>query len=154
MAKGDVIVFQETLLRMGKAELDLSSDALKLVIVDNTITPAADDVTPTYSDYSANEVSNAGNYVTGGISLTSVVYSMVSGIATLAANDVVVSEDPSGFTDGYWGILIDDTHASKAAICAVDLGGPESEQSGDVSVEWNGGVVCEFPANVLTWEAP
>lgn len=154
MAKGDAYLFNETMLRFIEGELDLSADTLKMVIVDDTITPATDDATPTYSDYSANEVTNAGNYVTGGITMTTVATAMASGIATLTADDVVISEHVSGFTDGYWGIVCDTTAAGTPALGFIDLGGPESEQAGDVSIEFAGGVVFEFPANVLTWETP
>jgi hypothetical protein len=154
MAKGDVFLFQETMLRAFKKELDLSTDTLKLAIVDDTITPAPDDTTPTWSDYSANEVATTGNYTAGGETLTTVAIAMASGIATLTADDVTVLEHASGFTDGYWGIIVDTTASGTPALGVVDLGGPASEQAGDVSVEWNGGVVFEFPANVLTWETP
>jgi len=149
--KGDVVLFNETMLEFGKGTLDLSSDTLKVGIVDDTITPAADDATPTWGDYSANEVATTGNYTAGGETLTTVTWAMVSDLATLGADDVVIAEDPSGFTDGYWGIIYDDTHGSDHALGFVQLHdgvNPESEQAGDVSIEWTGGVVAEFPANV------
>lgn len=77
---------------------------------------------------------------------------MVSGIATLTADDVVIAVHASGFTDGYWAILYETV--SDVAIIAIDLGGPESEQAGPVSVEWSGGVVFQLPANALTWATP
>lgn len=148
MAKGDVILFNETMLELGKGGFTWPSDTLKVGIIDNTVTPAADDPTPTWSDYVANEVATTGNYPANGVTLTGVTWAMVSDLAKLGAADVLILEDPSGFTDGYWGIVYDDTHGSDHAICAVDLGGPENEQAGDVSIEWTGGIVAEFPANV------
>lgn len=47
MSKGDVIVFQETMLELGKSTIDFSSDTFKLGIVDATITPAVDQTSPT-----------------------------------------------------------------------------------------------------------
>jgi hypothetical protein len=76
---------------------------------------------------------------------------MVSGVATITAANVVISEHASGFTDGYWGIVYNDTATNDPALWAIDLGGPESEQAGDVSIE---NIKAEFPANVLTWETP
>ena len=148
MPRGSATVFNETMMRMGKGELTFPSDTLKMVIVDDTITPAADDATPTYSDYSANEVTNAGNYVTGGITMTTVTFAMISDIATLKADDVQVAEHASGFLDGYWGIIIDTTAAGSPAIGFIEMGGPVSEQAGNVDFEFPGGVVAEFPANV------
>ena len=152
MAKGDAIVFQEAMLEFGKGTIDISSDTFKVGIVDDTITPAADQTTPTWSDFSANQVSTAGNYPSGGPTLTTVAWAMASGIATMTADDVVIGVHASGFLDGYWAIVYHVT--SDVAILAIDLGGPESEQAGDVSVEWPSGVVLQLPANVLTWATP
>ena len=155
MAKGDAFIFQYTMQLAFEGELDINaSDVLKMVIVNNDNPPLPDDTTPTYSDYSADEVTNAGNYITGGITMTTVALAMASGISTLTADDVVIAESVSGFTDGYWGIVIDTTATGSPALGAIDLGGPESEQAGDVSIEFPGGVVFGFPANALTWETP
>lgn len=153
MAKGDVLIFQETLLEFGKGTLDLVNDVLKCGIVDDTLTPVADLATPNWSDFVANEVVTTGNYVANGPIITSQVWAMVAGIATLTADDVVVAESPTGFVDGYWAIVYSST-ASGVALYAIDLGGPESEQAGDVTVEFTGGVAFRLPANVLTWETP
>jgi hypothetical protein len=148
MATGSATLFDEYFLDSGKAVHNLSTATLKFMIVNNTSPPAVDDATPRYSDYSANEVTNAGGYPTGGITLTTVSYSMISGVATLTADDVSLTIDASGFTDGYWGILINDSATNKEAIGFWDLGGPISEQAGPISIEFDAGVVAEFPANV------
>lgn len=152
MAKGDTIVFQETMLELGKGTIDFSSDTFKLGIIDDTITPAVDQTSPTWSDFSANEVSTAGNYTSGGETLTTVGWAMASGIATMTADDVVIGFSATGFLDGYWGIVYETV--SGVAIIAIDLGGPESEQAGDVSVEWTDGIVFQLPANAITWATP
>lgn len=148
MATGSAIVFNEYTLDANKGVHVLGTNTLKLVIVNNTAPPAVDDATPRYSDYSANEVSNAGGYPTGGITLTTVVYAMVADVATLTADDVGLLIDASGFVDGYWGILINDSATNKEAIGFWDLGGPVSEQAGPIDLEFPSGVVAEFPANV------
>ena len=155
MARGSAIAFQELMLDMAKGvHGDLSTAVLKLAIVDNTITPAADDATPRWADYSANEVSAAGNYVAGGITLTTVVVAMVGGILTITADDVNIATHVSGFTDGYWGILINTSAAADQALGFWEMAGPVSEQVGDVDFEFPLGVVMELPVNVLTWETP
>ena len=155
MAKGDVIIFQEAMLNiLTGVHGDLSSAALKCGIVDDTITPTANLASPTWGDFSANEVATTGNYIAGGIALTTIVAAMVGGIAKITADDVVVAEDASGFDDGYWAIIYDDDATSDEALYAIDLGGPESEQAGDVTVEFQSGVVFQLPANALTWATP
>lgn len=155
MAKGDVVIFQEAMLNiLTGVHGDLSSAALKCGIVDDTITPVANLASPTWGDFSTNEVTNAGNYITGGIALTTIVAAMVGGIAKITADDVVIAEHASGFTDGYWAIIYDDDATSDEALYAIDLGGPENEQAGDVTVEFTAGVVFQLPANALTWATP
>jgi hypothetical protein len=155
MAKGDVVVFQEAMYDLLKGvHGDLSSATLKCGIVDNTKTPVANEATPRWADFSTNEVSTAGNYTSGGETLTTVVIAMVAGIATITADDVVISESVSGFTDGYWAIIYNSSATNDEALLAIDLGGPESEQAGDVSIEFSSGIVFQLPANALTWATP
>lgn len=155
MPRGSATLFQEAMLDMAKGvHGDLSAATIKLAICDDTITPAADDATPRWSDYSANEVSAAGNYVAGGITLTTVTVTMIGGICTLKADDVNIAMDASGFLDGYWAFVVNTTAAADQILGFIEMAGPVSEQAGDVDFEFPSGVVIEFPANVLTWETP
>ena len=138
MAQGDFTVFDEFVLNIGKEVHELSSDTLKLGIVDDTITPTAGDATPVWGDYSGNEVSAAGGYVADGITLTGVTFTEAGGTATLDdTGNISLAQDGSGFTDGYWGILYNSSAAGSNAIGFLDLGGPVSEQAGPVNINWN-----------------
>ena len=138
MAQGDFTVFDEFVLDIGKEVHELSSDTLKLGIVDDTITPTAGDATPVWGDYSGNEVSAAGGYVADGITLTGVTFTETGGTATLDdTGNISLAQDGSGFTDGYWGILYNSSAAGSNAIGFLDLGGPVSEQAGPVNINWN-----------------
>lgn len=137
MATGDVTIFEEFAENIGGSDHNFSSDTLKLGLIDNTAAPTAADATPAWSDYSANEVSTAGGYTANGETLANVSWSEASGVATLDADNVSLSQNGSGFTDAYWGIIYNDTHASDAAIGFVELGGPVSEQAGPVAINWN-----------------
>ena len=137
MARGDFTLFDEFVDQLGEEGHNFSSDTLKLGIIDNTAAPTAADATPTWADYSANEVSAAGGYVANGISLTGVTWTETGGTATLDANNIALSQNGSGFTNGYWGILYNDTNPTDMAIGFVDLGGPVSEQAGPVNINWN-----------------
>jgi len=154
MARGEVKQFQEYQKDAGSGVHNLSTATLKLGIIDNTTPPEVDDATPRWADYVGNEVVSTGNYTADGETLTTVTYTMVGGLATLAADDVNIGVHASGFLDGYWGILYNSSASNDEAIGFVEMGGPVSEQADDVDFEWTGGVVCEFPANVLTWETP
>lgn len=137
MARGDLIVFEEFSKQLGDEAHNFQSDVLKAGIVDATITPLAADGTPTWTDYSANEVSAAGGYIAGGLTLANVVYTEVGGIATLDADDIAILQDAGGFTDGFWVIIYNDTNPTDMAICFIELTGPVSEVAGPITISWN-----------------
>ena len=140
MARGDFTLFEEFVDILGQGDHQLDAHTLKLGIVDNTLAPLANIATPTWGDYSANEVSTAGGYTANGITLTYsgvTRWSEAGGTATLDAENITISQNGSGFTDGYWGILYNDTHVTDGAIGFLDLGGPVSEQAGDININWN-----------------
>lgn len=137
MAKGDLTVFEEFTDQLGKEIHNFSSDTFKVGIIDNTSPPTAADATPAWADYSANEVSTAGGYIANGIALTGVTWTESNGTATLDdTGNISLSQNASGFTDGYWGILYNDTATGKNAIAFIDLGGPASEQAGPININW------------------
>ena len=140
-------MFDEFLLDALSQVHDISTETILLGIVDATITPAADDGTPRWADYSANEVDTAGNYTAGGETLTTVVLSVIAGVVTLTADDVTIAMDALGFTDGYWGILYNGDATNDEAIGFIDMGGPVSEQAAPVVFEFPAGVVGEWRAN-------
>ena len=137
MAQGDLTVFEEFALDIGSEKHNFPSDSLKLGLIDSTAAPTAADASPTWGDYSGNEVSGSG-YVAGGATLCGVTYTEASGVATLDdTSNVTWSQDASGPTNIYYGVLYNDSEASDAAICYIDMGGPVSLQNGDVNVTWN-----------------
>lgn len=148
MAKGTATAFDEYLLDANKKIHDLPSDVIKMGFVDDTIVPAADDPSPRWSDYSANEVSTAGGYPSGGIVLTNVTFTLIAGVPTLKADDIELAINASGFTDAAHGIVYNSSATNDEALGSVDFGGDVSEQAGPVTVEFTDGVVGEFPANV------
>jgi hypothetical protein len=147
MAKGTATAFDEYQLDANKAVHNLSTAVIKVGFVDDTIVPAADDPTPRWADYSANEVSTDGGYPAGGVILATVTFTLINGVPTLKADDVELAMDPAGFTDAAYGIVYNSSAANDEALGAVDFGGDISEQAGPVSIEWLDGVVAEFLAN-------
>jgi len=137
MAAGDITLFEEFAEQLGNEKHNFASDVLKLGLIDNTTPPTAADASPTWSDYSGNEVSTAGGYTADGETLANVSFSEAGGVATLDADDVALAQDGSGFTDAYWGILYNDTEATDMAIGFVELDGPVSEQDGPIKIQWN-----------------
>jgi len=137
MARGDLTVFEEFADQLGEEKHNFASDTLKLGLIDNTTAPTASDATPTWSDYSGNEVATTGGYTANGETLASVTWTEASGVATLDADNVSLAQDGSGFTDAYWAIIYNDTEATDMAIAFIELDGPVSEQAGPVNVNFN-----------------
>lgn len=150
MATGTAVLFAEAQMDAWTGAHVLGTDTLKIAIVNNTAPPTVNDTSPQWSDYSANEVSTSGNYPAGGVTLTSVSFDMTSNVATLTAADILIAISATGFTDGYWAILVNASASNLECIGFWDLGGPVSEQAGPVSLEFPAGVVAEFPPNVAS----
>jgi hypothetical protein len=147
MATGDVTLFNATSEIIGDGTVDLDNDTFNLGLIDDTTPPTAADATPTWSDYSGNEVSGTG-YTAGGQALANVSWVLSGDTTTFDADDVTWSQDAAGFDDAHWGIVYDDTAASKNAVAFVELGGPLSLISGDVTVQWGATGIFTSQVNV------
>jgi hypothetical protein len=143
MARGDFTVFEEFALQLGQGIHNFVSHTIKLAIITNAVTPAAADGTPAWGatsgvDYDGNEVSAAGGYTAGGITVP-VTWTEAGGVATLNddSGDIALAQNAAGFTNGYWGILFNFSATNRNAIGFLDLGGPVSEVAGPVNINWN-----------------
>lgn len=144
MATGDIKWFQQALLDLGNKLHNLSADALQLGIITSAVAPSMATAGPHWggtgsTNFAANQVGIAGGY-TGPIALSGVSWSNVSGVLTLRANDIVIPQNASGFANGAWGIIYNNTDANKRAIGFVELsaGGSLSIVSGSVTIDFQG----------------
>ena len=139
MARGDLQLFEEFIGRLGDKEHDLDADVIKGMIITNT-TPLANQTGASFSTYSANEVGEyVGGYSNGGVDINS-TYSEADGVGTFDGDDIALTQNGSGFDDGYWLILYNDTNASKFAIGFLDLGGPISQINGPININWGSSI--------------
>jgi hypothetical protein len=144
MATGDVKWFQQGVLDLGNKIHNLASDALQLGIVTTATVPSMSTAGPHWggtgtTNFATNQVGTGGGY-TGPITLASVTWTNVSGVLTLRATDVVIPQNASGFTNGAYGIIFNNTDANKRAIAYVELSaaGTSSIVSGSVTIDWQG----------------
>ena len=144
MATGDIKWFQQAVLDLGNKIHNLSSDALQLGIVTSAVAPTMGTAAPHWggtgtTNFATNQVGTGGGY-TGPITLASVTWSNVAGVLTLRATDVVVPQNASGFANGAWGIIFNNTDANKRAIGYVELssGGTLSIVSGSFTIDFQG----------------
>jgi len=141
MATGDIIFFDEALDTAffgGWA----TTDAVKLAILDNTVTPTAATATPTLATtFTTGEVTAAGTYTAGGTALAENWGALsVEAAGTLtfdSATNPTWAQDASNATDAWWGLLYNSTQAGQPAFAYVELGGPVDMTAGSLTVTWN-----------------
>lgn len=144
MATGDIKWFADGLLAIGNKAMNLGSDVLKMGIVTTATVPSLTTAVPHWggtgtTNFATNQVGTGGGY-TGPITLASVTWTNVSGVLTLRATDIVIPQNASGFSNGAYGILYDDTDANKRAFGWVELSsaGTASIVSGSLTIDFQG----------------
>lgn len=147
MAAGDITLFNQFGEDAGNGVHDFDTDAFKVGVIDNTTPPTATDTTPTWSDYSGNEVSGGG-YTAGGVALANADWTRTGDTSKFDADDAGWTQNGTGPTDMYWGILYNDTDGSDRAVGFIELGGPLSLQDGDVTIQWGAGGIVTNQVNV------
>ena len=91
------------------------------------------------TNFASTQVGVGGGY-TGPVTLASVTWTNVSGVMTLRATDVVIPQNASGFSNGAYGIVYNDTDANKRAIGYIELSsaGTLSIVSGSFTIDFQG----------------
>ena len=143
MARGDMIIFDQFILDLGQKIHDLDGDDWQIGFVDATITPSRDTAGPHWNgtgttNLGANDVAVGTSY-TGPVSLASEAFTeaVANTFRWDAADPTTWSQDASGPTTIYWAIIFNNTDANKRCAAAIDMGGPVSLQSGDVTISFN-----------------
>lgn len=136
MAAGDITLFNQFPTDSGLKVHDLGNDTLRVGLITAAQTPTGNDATPTWGDYSGNQVATGTSYTDKGPALTSVTFNRATAVTTLDAANVTVSQDASGFTNARWGIIYNDTATNDEAIGFIDLGGNVSIQGGDLDIQF------------------
>ena len=148
MGIGDISWFAQALADLGTKQHDLSSDNLRLGIIRNT-PPAVDTPQPHWggtgsTDLSAFEVARGTSYV-GPIALTGTSWVLQPGGPTLRADIIQLLADANGFTDGYYGVIFNNSDPKKRALAFVNIQllingnpAPLSLVTGPGTIDWNG----------------
>lgn len=144
MATGDIKWFAQGLLDMGNKVVNLTSDTIKLGIVTNATAPSINTPVPCWgaggtTNFSSNQVSTAGGY-TGPITLANQAWVLASNVPTYRADDVVIPQNASGFTNGAYGIIYDDTSANKNCIGFIEISsaGTATIATGSLTLNFQG----------------
>lgn len=142
MAIGDVVFVEQFYADVQEKVHNLETDTIKVGLVTDSTTPAADTSDPRWgaggsTDWSTNEVTPGGNYSSGGAAAANPTVTLTAGEGVFDADDVSISQDASNPTDARWGIIYNDTASGKNVIGYVDLGGDVDLSGGDFSISWN-----------------
>lgn len=144
MATGTIKWFAQALLDLGNKIHDMDGDTLKMAIVSSATVPSLSTAAPHYggtgtTNFATNAVATATAW-TGPVTLASKTWSLVSNVPTFRADIVTVAQDASGFTNGAYGIIYNDSDANKRALGFVELSsaGTASIVSGSLSIDWSG----------------
>ncbi|KLO31574.1 hypothetical protein ABW16_01685 [Mycolicibacter heraklionensis] len=120
-------------------QINLSSDTLKVILLDNGYTFS--DSHRYQSDLGAHEIPNGNGYTTGGQALTNQAVSYASKTLSLTADNPVWNDST---ITAYKAAVVDTTPGTAAAnpiLTVIDFGGAESDTNGTFQITWNDGVV-------------
>lgn len=144
MARGDIKWFAQALHDLGNKIHDLDGDDIRMGIVTNATVPAVNTAAPHWggtgtTNFATNQVTTGTAY-TGPINVSTEgwVLDATGAKFQLSADPTIAQDAGGGFTNGYWGILYNNTDANKRALGFVDLGGPVGNVAGPIDFAWNG----------------
>ena len=125
----------------GDGPMDLLSDTLKVTIHTATWTPSQT-ANETKSD-ATNELTTAGGYTAGGVTLGSKTYAAASLVTTFDAADISWTAFSNTFR---YLVGWDDTPTTPAdpLMFLVDTGGNQTLSGTDLSVPWNASGIFSF----------
>jgi hypothetical protein len=143
MAAGDIKWFAQALHDLGNKLHDMDGDTLKLGIITSSTTPTIDTAAPHWggtgtTNMATNQVATGGTQYTGPLTLGSKVWALATGGPKFRAATISLTQDGSGFTNGRWGIIYNDTDASKRAIAFIDLGSDRNLTTGEFKIDFGG----------------
>lgn len=142
MAAGDFKFFAQGLHDLGNKIHDLDSDDWRMGIITTATTPAVNTAAPHWAgtgttNMSTNQVVTTGTSYTGPIVLTAEAWTLTATGAAMDVADITLAQDASGFTNGRWGIIYNNTDANKRCLGYLDLGSDRSLVAGSVTITMN-----------------
>jgi len=139
MAAGDFKWFAQGLHDLGNKIHDLDADDFRMGIITTATTPAVNTAAPHWAgtgttNMSTNQVVTTGTSYTAPLVLTAEAWALTATGAAMDVADITLAQDASGFTNGRWGVVYNNTDANKRAIGYLDLGSDRSLVAGSVTI--------------------
>jgi len=128
MATGTIKWFAQGLHDLGNKIHDLDTDTFMMGIVTTATVPAVNTAAPHWggtgtTDFSANQVGTGGTSYTGPKTCSSPTWTLSATGAVMdwADTNFQMAQDASGFTDGAYGIIYNNSDANKRAIAYIEI---------------------------------
>lgn len=144
MATGTMKWFAQGLLDLGNKIHDMDGDDWRLGIVTSSTVPSLSTAAPHWggtgtTNFATTQVATGGTSYTGPQVLAGESWALISNVATFGADEVVLAQDASGFTNGAYGIIYNNTDANKRAVGFVEISsaGTASLVSGSLTIRFN-----------------
>lgn len=143
MATGTVKWFAQAVMDLGSKLHNIPTDDLRMGIVTATTAPTLTTAAPHWggtgtTNFATTQVGVAGTSYVAPVVLTTKTWVMVAGVPTFRADIVTLAVDASGFTNGAYGIIYNNTDANKRALGWVEISaaGTASLVSGQLVISW------------------
>lgn len=125
MAVGDFKWFAQALHDVGNATHNLSGDDLRMGFVTNALPPSINMNGPHWGGAGATNLANnqvaTGTAYDGPIVLTAIAWTKTTTGGLLDFADIAIDQDASGFANGAYGVVYNNTDINKRAIGFVEL---------------------------------
>lgn len=118
MARGDITVFDESKEAIAQGVHNIGTDTYKMALVTNATVPLPGTTSPALGDFT--EVVGTG-YTAGGFTMTMSVSEAAGTVTVATTNTVVLSQDPAGPSNIFYGLVYNDTDAAKPALCFIEI---------------------------------
>ena len=141
MAEGDCQVFDDAPIQMW-AEVNTAANDWRMAWIDNTTyTTLAGIVAAADAHFNGSGTTNlqvdevsGGDYTAGGVALTSVTITESGGTVTFDSANFTRSKNASNPTNARWGVIFNNTLASKKAAAVYDLGAVKDFTTGALTL--------------------
>ena len=146
MATGTFKWFAQGVMDLGNKIHDLDGDDWRMGIVTTVTVPAVNTAAPHWGgtgtiNFAANQVGTGGTSYTAPLVLTAEAWALTATGAAMDWADTVMqlAQDASGFTNGAYGIIYNNTDANKRALGYLEISsaGTASLVSGAININLN-----------------
>jgi hypothetical protein len=147
MPAASVMLFNQFKVDLGQKLHDLDSDVWKAALVTSAAALAATTADPRWgagggTNLSSLEVPTGSAYAAGGLTLGTLLFSLVSNVPTWSAVFPVIAQDtPTGFTTARYVVIYNGSDAGKRCAAYIDMLSDRRNDTGSFPISTTGNVL-------------